>query len=174
ALVAYALAWSPAGPVMDPTSALSSASPAATTEFTCTVTDDLTGCVRTAAVLVEVAPAYTAAMTADTTVCTALGMPLQVAHNMSAPFQVEWSPAALLNAGNILSPTILVDTTATYTVTLTDQQGCTVSDSSTITVAFDDLMPPVHVSACAGEQLVLDAGFPGSTYLWNNNATTQS
>src|SRR5690606_23117723 len=124
---AYTLAWSPAGAVMDPSAAQSSASPTATTEFTCTVTDGLTGCVRTADVLVEVAPAYTAAMTADTTVCTALGMSLQVAHNMSSPFQVEWSPSGNLNAGNILSPTILVDTSATYTVTLTDQHGCSVS-----------------------------------------------
>lgn len=170
----YTISWSPGGAVADPSAALTTASPAATTEFTCTVTDDLTGCVRTAAVLVEVAPDYTVAMTADTTVCTALGMPLQVSHDMPSPFQVQWSPAGNLNADNILSPTILVDTTATYTVTLTDQHGCSASDSSTIAVAFDNLITPVNVSACAGEQLVLDAGFPGSTYLWNTNATTQS
>src|SRR5690606_19993208 len=38
---AYTLAWSPAGAVMDPSAAQSSASPTATTEFTCTVTDGL-------------------------------------------------------------------------------------------------------------------------------------
>jgi gliding motility-associated-like protein len=59
-------------------------------------------------------------------------------------------------------------------VTLTDQSGCSITDSVTIGVAFDNLITPINLSACEGQSLVLDAGFPGSTYSWNTNATSQT
>lgn len=170
----YTLAWSPSSVVANPSAATTLATPTDTTDFICTVTDTQTGCLRTSSTTVNVNPAYTVALTSDTTVCSALGMQLQANHNLAPPYQVAWTPAGHLNADNILAPTILVDTTTTYVVTLTDQNGCSIMDSTTISVAFDNLITPVNMSTCAGQQLVLDAGFPGSSYEWNTNATTQA
>ncbi len=170
----YSIAWSPSSVIANPSASTTLATPMDTTNFVCTVTDTQTGCVRTSSTTVNVNPAYSLALTSDTTVCSVLGMQLQVNHNLAPPYQVAWTPAGHLNADNILSPTILLDTTTTYVVTLTDQNGCSITDSTTITVAFDNLIGPVSMSTCAGQQLVLDAGFPGATYEWNTNAITQT
>lgn len=171
---AYSLAWSPASAVASPMADTTTATPPGSTNFVCTATDAATGCQLSAAVAVAVSPAYALDLMPDTTVCSALGMQLQAAHNVPAPYQAAWSPAANLNAANILQPTILVDASATYVLTLTDAAGCTTTDSTQVTVAFENLETPVSLSACQGETLVLDAGFPGSTYQWNNNASSQT
>ena len=170
----YSISWSPANVIANPAAAQTSATPTDTTAFVCTVTDTQTGCAVSSTSIVNVNPPYTVQMPHDTTVCSALGMQLHISHNLTAPFQIAWSPADHLNAANIASPSILVDTTTTYTVTLTDQSGCSVTDSVTIGVAFDNLITPVNVSACEGQPIVLDAGFPGSTYAWNTGDNSQS
>ncbi len=170
----YTVAWSPSAVVANPTSANTTASPSDTTVFTCTVTDTQTGCTLSPQLTVNVNPAYVLDLMPDTTVCTALGLQLPVAHNMAAPYQAAWTPATNLNSAGILQPTILTDASATYVLTLTDASGCTATDSTHITVAFENLVTPVSLSTCAGEQLLLDAGYPGSTYQWSTNAATQT
>ena len=170
----YSLTWAPANVVANPTAAQTTATPLATTAFVCTATDTQTGCTQSSTTTVNVNPAYVLQMPHDTTVCTALGRQLHISHNMAAPFQIVWSPAGHLNAANIAAPVIMVDTTTTYTVTLTDQNGCTVTGSTTVAVAFDNLITPLNVSTCEGQALVLDAGFPGCTYNWNTGAATQT
>lgn len=70
---------------------------------------------------------------------------------------------------------ILVTSSGSYSVSVTDQNGCVGSNSVLITVATSD---PVNLglnqqTACQGETIVLDAGNPGSTFLWNTGETTQ-
>jgi gliding motility-associated-like protein len=170
----YSISWSPAQDINLPDAANTSAAPEDTTTFVCTVTDTPSGCSMSSAVTVNVNPSYSVHLRNDTTVCTALGMQLGVQHNVAAPYQVAWTPAMNLNAANIAAPTILVDTTATYVVTITDPSGCSATDSMTIAVAFDNLMTPVTLSACEGETLLLDAGYPGSTYEWTTDESTQT
>lgn len=170
----YSVSWWPTAVVQDPTTTVTTATPNDTTTFICTVTDTQTGCTQGPQVTVNVNPDYTVQLTNDTTMCTALGMQLHIVHDLVAPYQITWSPAGHLNADNIAAPTIMVDSTTTYVATLTDQNGCSVMDSTTITVAFDNLVTPVNVSTCAGQPLLLDAGFPGSTYDWSTGQTTQS
>ncbi|MFI5171304.1 MAG: T9SS type A sorting domain-containing protein [Chitinophagales bacterium] len=78
------------------------------------------------------------------------------------------------NTGAV-SQTITVSTAGTYSVTVTDPAGCTASDAITITV---DPSPIVNlgadVSICEGENIILNAGNPGSTYLWSTGAVTQT
>jgi PKD repeat protein len=81
----------------------------------------------------------------------------------------------LWNTGAI-TQTLDVLTTGTYSVTVTDQNGCIGSTSVLITVTTSN---PLNLganqqSACQGEVIVLDAGNPGNDYLWSNGATTQS
>lgn len=67
-------------------------------------------------------------------------------------------------------------TTTTYTVTVTSAAGCVATGSRTVTV---NALPAATISAsgptsfCTGANVVLTAS-AGSSYLWSNNATTQS
>jgi gliding motility-associated-like protein len=169
----YLLAWSPAASVNAPDAASTAAAPGDTTTFTCSVTDLASGCSISGSVTVDVVPAFTTQLTADTTLCTVAGLQLQLTHDVPAPFQIQWSNAAFLSSGSVEDPVIQTDTSATYVVTITGPVGCTAQDSVHVAVAFDNLITPVNVSGCIGDTLLLDAGFPGSTYSWTTGSDQQ-
>jgi gliding motility-associated-like protein len=170
----YSFAWSPASSVSNPAAQNPAATPVATTTYTCTVTEPSTGCTASAAVTVNVNGPYTVDASPSDTLCITTGHQLNVLHNVPAPFTIAWSNAQFLDNGIIASPTILADTTATYVVTVTDAYGCSSSDSTTIISAWDNLVTPQTFAACVGQSILLDAGYPGSTYLWSTGQTTQS
>src|SRR5690606_7150774 len=72
------------------------------------------------------------------------------------------------------SQTITVSSSGTYWVQL-GQSGCMVSD--TIEVGFLPV-PSIDLGSdqtvCAGEEVTLDASWPGATYAWNNGSTSAS
>ena len=72
------------------------------------------------------------------------------------------------------SQTISGATAGTYSVTVTNQFGCAASDAVTITMGT---VPTVSLGQpqllCNGQTASLDAGNPGSTYLWSTGATSQ-
>ncbi|MCB0763357.1 MAG: gliding motility-associated C-terminal domain-containing protein [Flavobacteriales bacterium] len=142
------------------------ASPAQTTTYTCTVTHAASGCSLSADITITVNTGYTANAGPDVTVCSALGHQLTVQHNVADP-SYTWSPAAGLNSATIQSPTILTDATQTFTVTITDPNGCSVSDDVTITRAFAGLPTQTAVSACADAPPTLTAPATGVSYQWN-------
>ncbi|MBL8011760.1 MAG: gliding motility-associated C-terminal domain-containing protein [Flavobacteriales bacterium] len=168
------LLWNNAGSLSSATSPNPVATPTGTTTYTATLTDTQTGCSTQASITIAVTTAYTIAATEDTTLCNALGFQLDVQHNVPAPFSIAWTPAFLLNSGSIASPTVMADTTMLFEVTITDANGCSVTDSVRITDAFDSMVNPVNIAGCAGQTLVLDAGFPGSTYAWTHGPTSQT
>ncbi|MCK7538028.1 MAG: hypothetical protein MZV63_47250 [Marinilabiliales bacterium] len=53
---------------------------------------------------------------------------------VSGDYSYNWSPAAGLNYTNVANPTAKPAVTTTYTVTITDRNGCTASAQVTITV----------------------------------------
>ncbi|MEO8069353.1 MAG: T9SS type B sorting domain-containing protein [Flavobacteriales bacterium] len=166
-------AWSPAASLNNATIANPVATLPGTTTYSVTVTDGLSGCTLSGGVTITTNAPYVLNATPSATVCSALGLQLTVAHNVPAP-QYVWAPAANLNAGNIQSPTIMADTSAIYVVTITDANGCSATDTTHITVAFDDLVQPPDTAICQGQSIVLNAGYPGNDFLWSTNATTQS
>lgn len=165
--------WSPSASLNNATVANPIATLPGTTTYSVTATDGLTGCILSGGVTITTNAAYVLNATPSDTVCTALGLQLTVSHNVPAP-QYAWAPSANLNAGAIQSPTILADTSALYIVTITDANGCSATDSTRITVAFDDVVQPPDTAICQGESVVLDAGYPSNDYLWSTNAVTQS
>ncbi len=170
----YSLAWTPANGTLTSLSTPSTtATPTASTTYSATITETASGCTLSDAITINASPAYSISAGPDLTICNVQGHQLNVVHNVPSP-TVLWSPATLLNASNVPSPTIQFDTTATYHVTVTDAFGCSVSDSVTITDPFDTMITPINLSACEGNGLSLDAGFPGSTYSWSTNAITQT
>ncbi|MBV6403950.1 MAG: hypothetical protein GFGODING_00697 [Flavobacteriales bacterium] len=168
------IVWDNAGTLSSATIPDPVASPTTTTTYTATLTDTQSGCSVQAPITIAVTTAYSIAATPDTTLCNTLGFQLDVQHNVPAPFAIAWTPANLLNAGNIATPSLMADTSMSFLVTVTDANGCSVSDSVHITDAFDSMVNPVNLSGCAGQSLVLDAGFPGSTYAWSHGPVTQT
>lgn len=91
------------------------------------------------------------------------------------------NPNNTMNGGTYLWSTnettdsISISNTGTYWVRYTSAQGCIYSDTIVVTATT----PPVvnlgnDTTICSGNTLTLDAGNPGATYLWSNNATTQT
>jgi gliding motility-associated-like protein len=70
---------------------------------------------------------------------------------------------------------INVSGTATYSVTITDFNGCTATANKNIT-ENPNPKPTISgsTSICAGSSTTLDAGAGFIAYLWSNNATTKS
>jgi PKD repeat protein len=144
----YTYLWDNAATLDDPTKANPVAKPAASTLYTVTVTDS-NGCQATAQVQVNVAPVLTVTVTADDNIIGAC--PSSVANLtatgaggellLSGDYIYNWTPAAGLNYTNVKNPVAKPGVTTTYTVTITDRNGCTASDQVTITV-----MPPVALT----------------------------
>ncbi|MBL7927759.1 MAG: T9SS type A sorting domain-containing protein [Bacteroidia bacterium] len=82
--------------------------------------------------------------------------------------------ASYLWSNGATTQSILVNTAGTFTVTVTDGNGCTGVASVTTTVHANP-SPSISgsLSFCAGGSTTLDAGVFAS-YLWSNGATTQS
>jgi hypothetical protein len=76
----------------------------------------------------------------------------------------------------VVSPPV----TSTYSVTVTDLNGCQASSSETVTVypGPAPVILPLAPIICLGDSVVLDAsptdGVPPYTYLWNTGATTKT
>jgi len=149
------------------------ASPAATTTYTVQVTDVASGCSLSESITIVVNTGYSANAGPDLNLCSALGHVLSVQHNAPNATYV-WSPAANLNASNIQSPAILADVSATYTVTVTDENGCSVSDQVVITRAFNGLPAQSTATSCTGTPPTLTAPQTGISYLWSTGAVTPS
>jgi uncharacterized protein (TIGR02145 family) len=100
----------------------------------------------------------------DTAICLNSALQLN-AGNTDATYL--WSTGATTSSISVVTP-------GTYTVTVTNNCGSN-TDSITITN-----LPQITVDLgtdkglCAGQNLVLNAGNPGSTYLWSTGATSQS
>jgi hypothetical protein len=85
------------------------------------------------------------------------------------------------STGNVWSTTattaaITVTTSGSYTVTVTDANGCFATSTPTVVNVSSAPSPTINASAtaaCSGETVTLTSSTADS-YLWSNNATTQS
>ncbi len=79
-----------------------------------------------------------------------------------------WNPSGT-------TQTISVNTAGTYSVTVTDNNGCTGTDQVDVTVAAN-LSPSITgiLSICSGNSTIIDAGGGYTNYLWNTTETTQT
>ncbi|MCB0793572.1 MAG: gliding motility-associated C-terminal domain-containing protein [Flavobacteriales bacterium] len=166
--------WTPAASLNDATIQDPLATPVVTTDYQLTVTDTVSGCILVENILINVSTAYLVTGTNDTTLCDPVGFQLDVQHNVPNPVY-SWTPAPYLIGANTATPTITFDSSAQYIVVVQDPLGCSARDTVNITVPFDDLTFISDSSLCAGDTMVIDAGYPGSTYAWTpNNETTQT
>ncbi|HXA00655.1 MAG TPA: SprB repeat-containing protein, partial [Cytophagaceae bacterium] len=111
--------WSPAAGLNNAAISNPIASPAVTTTYTVTVTDN-TGCSNNANVTVTVNSLPTAAPTASpATVCAGIPSTIDANPVGNAPFTYSWAPGGQTTRTFPASPAV----TTTYTVTVTDNNG---------------------------------------------------
>jgi gliding motility-associated-like protein len=87
--------------------------------------------------------------------------------NASGGGTYSWSPGTGLNATNIPNPVCTVNSTTTYTLTVTDANGCTDTDQVTITVNAAPVADAgTSQTLCSGNTVNITAT-GGATYSWN-------
>ncbi|MFN8396032.1 MAG: PKD domain-containing protein [Bacteroidia bacterium] len=136
--------------------------------YTVTATD-ANGCTNSATVAVSVLPSPTPNVTGpgSNSFCQGSTATLQASPGYS---NYLWTTGHT-------TPSITVSIGGTYTVTVTDANGCTGTGSITMSVLT---APPVTItpsgstSICPGSSVTLTATAGFSTYSWSNGATTQS
>jgi uncharacterized repeat protein (TIGR01451 family) len=164
-------AWSPSTGLSNPASCTPSASPAATTTYTLTVTD-ANGCVSNNApsVTVTVDPKPSAAVSGSAAICPGGATTIQAALTGTAPWTVTWSDGAV-QTGVAASPatrSVSPGATTTYLVTAVSDGHCAGTSSGSATVTVNP-RPTAAASGsaeiCAGASTPL-SGSGGVSCLW--------
>ncbi len=132
--------------------------------FTVTVTD-LNGCSGTASVSTTVNPLPTPVISGVTSIC----------QNATTTFDAGAGYASYQWSNSASGQTISTGTAGTYSVTVTDANGCTGSASINLTV---NPLPTPSISGntvfCLGNSSTLNAGSGYTSYLWNGGTTSQT
>ncbi len=143
-------------------------SPTATTTYTVTGTNTTTGCSNTTTQIVTMNPLPVISSTvipSSATVCAGGSVTL----NGSGAINYSWS-------GGVLNNTSFIPTaTTTYTVTGTNNNGCSNTATRTVTVnplpIIGNTVSPTSGVICFGGQVTLNGSGPvGTTYVWTNNS----
>lgn len=169
--------WSPATGLSNPNIANPVASPTVTTTYTLTVTD-ASGCSGTTTVQVTVNPMTTASAGVDDTICA--GGP-GATLNASGGTSYQWTSDPTLSSTTVNNPTATPTTTTTYTVQVTDLNGCTGTDQVTVYIAPVPLtlnttgLPASCNSGCDGQGIVIPSdGYAPYTFSWTSGGTGPS
>jgi uncharacterized protein YdaL len=151
-LAPYSYSWSPTGGLDDPTAAQPTASPADTTTYTFTVTDEL-GQSDSDTVTVTVVPALVAEAGPDKTIASGGSTTLEgSASGGLGPYSYSWSPTAGLDDPNIAQPMASPSVTTSYVLEVIDDLGQTDSDTMTVTVV------PALVAEAGPEKTIASGG----------------
>ena len=121
--------WSPAGSLSNPNISNPTASPNATTTYTVTAPSQ-GGCPGSDVVTVFVYPPFNPSAGPDKDICIGETTTLHATGGSS----YSWSPAGSLNNPNISNPDANPAVTKTYTVTVTNSNGCIETDEVTVFV----------------------------------------
>ncbi|MEO7983761.1 MAG: gliding motility-associated C-terminal domain-containing protein [Bacteroidota bacterium] len=138
--------WTPTTGVSNPAIANPVLTPASTTTYT--VTGTLGTCTTQQTVTVTVSPAPTVNAGPDATIF--LGGTYQMQGNGAAGTYL-WTPSIGLSATNILNPNANPISTTTYTLRVTNAQGCFATDDVTITVATANCVKPMEAFTPNGD-----------------------
>lgn len=159
---AISYTWTPsiglsATNISNPISTLSSSN-------TYTVAVDVDGCLTYDTLHVHIKPTPLPSLGADTLLC-------------NVPYVLNTNTAAdsyLWNNG-VTTPTLNATVAGKYWVRGTNSNGCIASDTINITIGQTPIVTLGPDTAfCQNKSIVLYAGNPGSTYLWNTGATTST
>jgi len=139
--------------------------PSNTTWYTLVVTAG-NGCSSEDSVKVKINALPVADAGPDTSVCTGS----QVTLSVSGGSSYHWLPGGYITASVTVSPV----TFTSYTVVVTNAQGCTGSDTVDVMSYPLPAVITINPVICTGQSAMLDAGNPGSLYMWSTGATDQA
>jgi hypothetical protein len=154
--------WSPATGLSNPSIANPLASPSNTTTYTVVVTDPL-GCTASDTVTVAVNPLPLVDAGFYSGVCA--GDAITLGGNGSAG-TYSWSPGATLTDSTILTPDASPSVTTTYTLTITNAQGCSASDTVSVAILNTSMDAGPDQAICPGTSVTLGAS-GGTNYSWS-------
>jgi uncharacterized repeat protein (TIGR01451 family) len=147
------------------TASVITVSPTSSTTYTVTVTN-VNGCSATLSRVVTVSQPPLVNITGNNSVCI----------NQSSTLTATGGGAYLWSTGSTSSAlTVTPVANTTYTVTVTDDNGCTASSSFQVSVNGLTINPAISgdIIICVGESTTLSAS-GGNSYRWSNSATTTS
>jgi hypothetical protein len=117
----------------------------------------------------------TVAVTVNALPTVSLGSDVTFCQNDSASLDAGAGFVSYNWSNSASSQTINISTPGNYFVIVTDNNGCTNSDSVIVMV---NALPAINLgnalSFCMNENLVLDAGAGFATYMWSDNSTAQT
>ncbi|MBI3500657.1 MAG: gliding motility-associated C-terminal domain-containing protein [Bacteroidetes bacterium] len=151
------------------TSTSISVSPTSSSTYT-VIGTDANGCsnMDSATVFVNALPVVNTSN--DTAICAGDSVLL----NASGGINYLWSPSSGLSNPNISNPVATPTSSATYTVTVTNANGCINSDSVQLTVnALPNINAGINQTLCPGSLVTLTAS-GGIIYSWSSGATATS
>jgi len=166
--------WTPSTGLSNTAISNPQANPASTITYVVLVTDT-NGCQKTDDILVTVNPLPPADAGTDAAVCLGLGTTL----NASGGVNYQWIPATGLSSTTGANPVASPTQTTTYTVTVTDGNNCSKTDSVVVTVnALPVAVASVDSIICSGSTIALSAS-GGISFLWTpatglDNSTAQN
>ncbi|MBI5219554.1 MAG: gliding motility-associated C-terminal domain-containing protein [Bacteroidia bacterium] len=151
--------------------AVHTVSPVVTTFYYLTVTD-ANLCYDFDTIIISVNPLPVAEAGADSIICSGSSTVIDATGSTGlTPLTYHWNNVAI---DSLATQNVTPEVTTTFTVTVTDINGCSKSDSVKITVAANPVANAGQdVSVCRGTAVSLDASGSSGTaplnYLWNNS-----
>lgn len=110
-------------------------------------------------------------------ICPGSQTRLTVTNNSSDVLSYQWQPnTGIIGGANTNSPTVMPATAITYTVTITNQMGCTTSDRVEISIDnissnWGEITNNICHGYCDGTAQINAIGIPPFTYAWSNGQT---
>jgi len=136
----------------------------ATGTYSVTVTDGH-GCTGNTSSIITYTTSPVPTISGGGSLCTGGSLTL----NAGAYSSYSWSTTATTSS-------VIITTAGTYTVTVTDVNGCTGTASQTVS-SYSNPTPSITAGGpttfCSGGSVSLDAGATYSSFIWNTGATTE-
>ena len=156
--------WTPGSSLSDSAVASPLANPSTTTSY---VVEASNGCfVSFDTLVVVVNPVPPAAAEPDTFLCD----PGSIQLHATGGLDYLWNPSGDLSDPFSADPVATVSTTTTYTVSVTDSNGCVGSDSIMIAVSTFSVQVSADTAICLGDSAYLSASL-GVAYAWAPTAS---
>lgn len=173
--------WSPSTVLSSVTVANPTASPSVNTTYVVTVTDNISEFNRDTVVITS-SPVAVAG--SDKILCSGGDVFLgnaPTADGGTAPYTYAWSPSTGLDTTYIANPHCTTTATTTYTLTVTDDNGCTASDVVIVTIstavtahAGNDTTVTAYAHVRLGATVTASGGSGNYVYSWYSSAHLDS
>jgi hypothetical protein len=133
--------------------------------YTVTVTESVNNCSTTDSIAVAFGAVATVTLPSDTAICAGASLTIDAGSGYTS---YNWSNGAQ-------TQTTTVTTGGTYTVTITNNDGCEASDDIIVTL---NALPTVNLgndtTLCNNQSITLNAGAGFASYLWTPSGNTQT